>query len=54
MQNVGTLELSFQFKFYGANDMEHSAWGKCLHQIDYNCAHKPGNSFVEIQSVVYK
>ncbi|XP_054713339.1 CB1 cannabinoid receptor-interacting protein 1-like [Uloborus diversus] len=54
VQNVGTLELTLQFKFYPADDTSHSAWGKNLHFIEYDCLHKPGKSFVEILSQIYR
>ncbi|KFM69490.1 CB1 cannabinoid receptor-interacting protein 1, partial [Stegodyphus mimosarum] len=54
LEDSGILELSLQFKFYGAEDKNHSAWGKCLHQIEYDCCYKAENSFVEIIKESYR
>ncbi|XP_055940104.1 CB1 cannabinoid receptor-interacting protein 1-like [Argiope bruennichi] len=54
IQNGGVLELPLQMKFYNASDTHHSAWGKSLNHIEFNCMHKTGSSFVEIISTVYR
>ncbi|GFW74030.1 uncharacterized protein TNCV_545541 [Trichonephila clavipes] len=51
---LGVLELPLQLKFYEANDTTHSAWGKSLHHIEFECAYKAGHSFVEIIKTVYR
>ncbi|GFT31607.1 uncharacterized protein NPIL_620701 [Nephila pilipes] len=54
IHNLGILELPLQLKFYQANDTTHSAWGKSLHHIEFDCVYKSGRSFVEILKTVYR
>lgn len=54
INNLGVLELPLQLKFYEANDTTHSAWGKSLHHIEFDCVHKAGHSFVEVLKTLYR
>ncbi|GFQ85743.1 uncharacterized protein TNCT_604441 [Trichonephila clavata] len=54
ISNLGVLELPLQLKFYGENDTTHSAWGKSLHHIEFDCVYKTGHSFVEIIKTMYR
>ncbi|XP_015926859.1 CB1 cannabinoid receptor-interacting protein 1 [Parasteatoda tepidariorum] len=54
VQNMGVIQLPFQFKFYRAEDTTHSTWGRSLNYIDYDCVYKDGQSFIEITKELFR
>ncbi|GFQ64812.1 cnrip1 [Trichonephila clavata] len=54
VQDLGTLEIPLQLKFYDANDKSHSVWGNELHHIEYECIYKRDMFSFNIEKEVFR
>ncbi|KAK6181128.1 hypothetical protein SNE40_009057 [Patella caerulea] len=51
--NQITMMVSIQCKFYEDSENQHCKWGQPLHNIEYDCLIKDGQSFVDILKEKY-
>ncbi|GFY54306.1 hypothetical protein TNIN_442581 [Trichonephila inaurata madagascariensis] len=54
VQDLGTLEIPLQLKFYDADDKSHSVWGNELHHIEYECIYKRDIFCFKIEKEVFR
>ncbi|XP_054710221.1 CB1 cannabinoid receptor-interacting protein 1-like [Uloborus diversus] len=47
--SLNTLDITFQFKFYKADDNNHCVWGNGLHHIEYDCIYKSDSDSYEME-----
>ncbi|CAL1262649.1 unnamed protein product [Larinioides sclopetarius] len=54
VQDLGTLEIPLQLKFYDAKDKSHSVWGNELHHIEYECVYKKDSFSFSIEKEMFR
>ncbi|GFT25557.1 hypothetical protein NPIL_59961 [Nephila pilipes] len=54
VQDLGTLEIPLQLKFYDVDDKSHSVWGNELHHIEYECIYKKDIFSFNIEKEVFR